>query len=102
MISGLDTAPDVREAVRLAAQSRRIALGITQVDLAARSGVPFGTLKRFERLGEISFSALLAIANALDALDSFHALFSIPETRTLKDVERHANPPKRVRPRRAR
>jgi len=101
MIPALNTAADLREAVRLAAQSRRIALGITQVDLAARSGVPFGTLKRFERLGEISLSALLAIADALDAVDSFHALFPIPKTRTLKDVKRHANPPKRVRRRRA-
>lgn len=99
MLPALDTAPDLREAVRGAARDRRIALGITQVDLAARSGVPLGTLKRFERLGEVSLSALLAIAEALDALDGFHSLFPMPEARTLEEVEAQAARPKRARPR---
>lgn len=98
MLPALDTAPDLSEAVRVAARDRRIALGITQVDLAARSGVPLGTLKRFERLGEVSLSALLAIAEALDALDGFHSLFPMPEARTLEEVEAQAARPKRARP----
>lgn len=99
MLPAFDTAPDLRETMRVAARDRRIALGITQVDLAARSGVPLGTLKRFERLGEVSLSALLAIAEALDALEGFHSLFPMPEARTLEEVEARAARPKRARPR---
>lgn len=102
MFPALDTAPDLRETVRVAARDRRIALGITQVDLAARSGVPLGTLKRFERLGEVSLSALLAIAEALDALEGFHSLFPMPEARTLEDIELQSARPKRVRARKRR
>ena len=98
MIPALDTVPDLREAFRLAARNRRIALGLTQADLAARSGVPLGTLKRFERLGEVSLSSLLALAEALDALEGFHGLFPLPEARTLDEVEAQASLPKRARP----
>ena len=101
MILSINTAKDVRDAVRLAARSRRIALSLTQADLAARSGVPLGTLKRFERMGEVSLSTLLALAEALDVLDGFQALFPPVEARTLSEVERSAHQPRRARARRA-
>ena len=101
MIPNINSATDIQEAVRLAARSRRIALSLTQADLAARSGIPLGTLKRFERMGEVSLSTLLALAEALDALDGFQALFPPVEARTLAEVERQARQPKRARARRA-
>lgn len=97
MISALDTASDLRDRIRLAARHRRLLLGLTQAELAARSGVPLGSLKRFERLGEISFASLLAIAEALEALNGFHGLFPPPEPRSLDDLERQARPPRRAR-----
>lgn len=102
MLPVLDTATDLRETIRMAARQRRIALGITQVELSQRSGVPLGTLKRFERLGEVSLSSLLALAEAIDALEAFHGLFPLPEARTLDEVERQAKPPVRVRARTSR
>ena len=99
MIHSVNTAADAREAIRLAARSRRIALSLTQADLAARSGVPLGTLKRFERMGEVSLSTLLALAEALDALEAFDGLFPPVEARTLAEVERQAERPRRARPR---
>lgn len=39
---------------------------ITQKQLAARSGVSLGSLKRFEQNGEISLQSLTKIAIALD------------------------------------
>ena len=39
---------------------------ITQKQLAARSGVSLGSLKRFEQSGEISLQSLTKIAIALD------------------------------------
>ena len=60
--------------------------------------MPLGTLKRFERPAEISLSSLLAVADAPDALGEFHALFPLPEARTLDEVEARARLPKRARP----
>lgn len=99
MIPALSTASDLRDAVRASARARRLALNMTQTELAARSGVPLGTLKRFERMGEVSLSTLLAIADALDALEGFYGLFPMPEARTLEDVERQSSGPVRARAR---
>ena len=41
---------------------------LTQQDLADKSGVSYGSIKRFERLGKISFESLLKIAEALSRL----------------------------------
>ncbi len=46
----------------------------TQHDLAERSGVSYGSIKRFERLGQISFESLLKIAEVLNRLDEFETL----------------------------
>lgn len=46
----------------------------TQKDLAVRSGVSYGSIKRFERMGKISFESLLKIAEALNRLDEFESL----------------------------
>ncbi|WP_405405045.1 helix-turn-helix domain-containing protein [Paracoccus sp. Ld10] len=99
MLPSFDTATDLRETIRNTARQRRIALGLTQIELSQRSGVPLGTLKRFERLGEISLASLLALAEAMEALEAFHDLFPLPEARTLDDIERQAKPPVRVRAR---
>lgn len=99
MLPGFDTPSDLRETIRNAARQRRIALGLTQAELSQRSGVPLGSLKRFERLGEVSLASLLALAEAVDALEAFHALFPLPEARTLDEIERQVRPPVRVRAR---
>lgn len=49
---------------------------LTQQGLAEKSGVSYGSIKRFERLGQISFESLLKIAEALDRLDDFESLLA--------------------------
>lgn len=49
-------------------------LGWTQQELAERSGVSYGSIKRFERFGKISFLSLLKIAEVLGRLDDFEKL----------------------------
>jgi len=49
---------------------------LTQMNLADRSGVSYGSIKRFERFGKISFESLLKIAEALGRLDEFESLFT--------------------------
>ena len=48
---------------------------ITQKQLAARSGVSLGSLKRFEQSGEISLQSLKKIAIALDMENELEGLF---------------------------
>lgn len=46
----------------------------TQKDLAEKSGVSYGSIKRFERIGKISFESLLKIAEAFNRLEEFESL----------------------------
>ena len=90
LILDLDTPPEMQDRVCAAARSRRLALGLTQSDLAAKSGVPLATLKRFEQKGQISLSGLLALADALNALAGFGALFPAVEATRLEDLDKPA------------
>lgn len=49
-------------------------LGLTQAELAKRSGVSLGSLKRFEQTGEIAFYSLLKLADTLRRLEEFSSL----------------------------
>ena len=47
-------------------KQRRLARNLTQVGLAARSGVPLGTLKKFEGSGSISLVSFIRLLVSLD------------------------------------
>ena len=49
---------------------------ISQKELAARSGVSLGSLKRFEQSGEISLQSFTKLAIALEVEEELEALFS--------------------------
>lgn len=51
--------------------------GLSQQELARRSGVSFGSLRRFESSGEISFESLLKIANVFNRLDDFNHVLEL-------------------------
>jgi transcriptional regulator with XRE-family HTH domain len=55
-------------------KARRLAMNLTQRELAARSGVTFSSLKRFEREGLIALDSLLNLALVLNCLDDFDRL----------------------------
>ena len=88
-----DTPAETAAAIRDAARARRVAMGLSQAELSARSGIAIATLKRFEQSGAGSIATLLAIAEALDALPEFRDLFPAPEPRSLDDLA----PPRRAR-----
>ena len=58
------------------AQDKRLKLNLSQQTLSEKSGVRYGTLKKFEQKGQISLESLLKIALALDELDTFEHLFA--------------------------
>lgn len=67
-------------------KEKRKKLKLTQQDLASRSGVSYASIRRFEASGEISFSSLLKIANALGCLAEFNLLFPNDTLTNLKDL----------------
>lgn len=59
---------------------------ITQKQLAARSGVSLGSLKRFEQSGEISLQSLTKIAIALDVENELKDLFNNVPFASIEEV----------------
>lgn len=59
---------------------------ITQKQLAARSGVSLGLLKRFEQSGEISLQSLTKIAIALDVENELEDLFNNVPFASIEEV----------------
>jgi len=68
------------------AKQLRLARNVTQAELANRSGVSLGSLKRFERTGEISLHNLLRLAIVLNATDGFKQLFVITEYKSVDEI----------------
>ncbi len=70
--SSSDIAAEIAERVK----TRRKEKKWTQEQLAERSGVSFGSYKRFERIHEISLDSLIKIAIALKMEKDFDSLFA--------------------------
>ena len=80
MLSFLPPTPsEMMETLKTKFRQRRKALGYTQSELASRSGVSLGSLKRFERFGHISLESLLKLALVLECFGVFGELCETKE-----------------------
>ena len=70
----LRTVKEVQAGIAGRFKARRLAMNLTQRELAQRSGVTLGSLKRFEREGLIALDSLLNLALVLNCLDDFEKL----------------------------
>jgi transcriptional regulator with XRE-family HTH domain len=70
----LRTVREVQTGIAGRFKDRRLAMNLTQRELAARSGVTWSSLKRFEREGLIALDSLLNLALVLGCLDDFDRL----------------------------
>ncbi len=61
-------------------------LNISQKEMAERSGVSLGSLKRFERSGKISLESLLKLSHLLGRLSDFDKI--LEEKENPDDIER--------------
>ena len=59
---------------------------LSQGELAKRSGVSLGSIKRFELSGQISLESLLKLMHVLNRLDDFDAI--LKPTENLKGIEK--------------
>jgi transcriptional regulator with XRE-family HTH domain len=51
--------------------------GFSQMELAKRSGVSLGSLKRFEHCGQISLESLLKLMHVLNRLNDFNSVLNL-------------------------
>lgn len=76
----------VYELVRREKAARK-AKKLTQKQLAERTGVSYGSIRKFEQTGEISLLSLVKIANALDCLEDFNELFKKPPITDIRNLK---------------
>jgi transcriptional regulator with XRE-family HTH domain len=67
-------------------KSKRLELNITQSELATKSGVSLGSIKRFETKSEISLSHLIMIALVVGSTEEFTSLFDRKTYKSIEDV----------------
>ncbi len=77
---------DINIEIAKKVSARRREKNITQEKLSVNSDVSFGSIKRFERTGEISLSSLIKIAFALGLENDFDLLFSKKGYSSIQEV----------------
>jgi transcriptional regulator with XRE-family HTH domain len=82
-------------AVRL--KNRRLAQNLTLEGLARRSGVALGTLKKFERTGQIALVSFIRLVVTLKDEAALAGLLLEQKFETLDEVLQSGNRPKRGR-----
>jgi transcriptional regulator with XRE-family HTH domain len=77
MISiNMASAQEVQEMIAQKLRARRLDLNLSQQSLSDKSGVSYGSLKKFENTGQISLESLIKLAIILDSIDDFNSLFA--------------------------
>lgn len=84
--SFLKSPQDVNIDLATRVKKRRKEKKITQAMLSRMADVSLGSVKRFERLGEISLSSLVKIAFALGYEDDFDNLFDRKSYSSIQEV----------------
>lgn len=83
--------------IAVRAKAKRLSMDLSQASLSKRSGVSYGTLKKFERTGKISLESMLKLALVLNALDGFGDLFAPLNPITVKSLDELAQDKTRKR-----
>jgi len=68
-------------------KKRRKECGLSQKELSLRSGVSYGSIRRFEAQGDISLRSLLRISTAIACLEDFNGLYTRVHIKNLKEVK---------------
>jgi transcriptional regulator with XRE-family HTH domain len=92
---------DVQEKVAQALKGARLSANLTQEGLASRAGVSLGSLKRFEREGEISLKGLVRLAFALHLEDELGTLFQPKQSTSLDALLQQSKTSQRQRGRKS-
>lgn len=77
---------DINMEIAKRISARRKEQKITQEQLSVQSDVSYGSIKRFERTGEISLSSLIKIAFVLGLEEEFDMLFAKKGYTSIQEV----------------
>lgn len=80
------TPNEISKEIVMRLKKRRKEWHYTQEELSIRSGVSLGSIKRFERIGEISLTSLIKISIVLDCEDDFEALFHQKKYNSIEEI----------------
>lgn len=83
-----ETAEELNQALTLRLKKLRKRRGLSQQQLSERSGVSYGSLKRFESTGQISLLSLTKLALALNCADELRSLFTSVAYNSIEEVVR--------------
>ena len=86
---GITFVSDKRVAQIVAQRLRalRLIANLSQKSLAQRAGVSYGTLRVFEKTGQVSLFHLALLASALGRADDLLGLFKITDSTSLAEEE---------------
>ena len=90
---------EISKALSNRVKQTRIRRSITQEELAERSGVSFGSVKRFEQTGEISLKHLILISKVLRCSEQWDELFSLSNYESMEELLKEKEKGKRMRAR---
>ena len=80
-------------------RTERLALGMTQSDLAGRAGIGANTVSNLEAGRNVGFEAVVRVAMALGRIKELEGLFQ-PKLDSIEDILRYEKSAKRLRTRR--
>ena len=85
-LSNIKTPTNIATEIATNMRARRKEAKLTQAELAKKSGVSLGSLKRFEHQHAIALESLLRIGIALECEDAFRTLFAQRRYNSIQDV----------------
>jgi len=77
---------DIKQGLAHRVRTRRREGKISQAELAGRSGVSLGSIKRFENSGEISLTSLIRVAVVLGYENDFERLFERKNYQSIDEI----------------
>ncbi|MCP1474916.1 transcriptional regulator with XRE-family HTH domain [Pseudomonas sp. EB276 TE3739] len=92
----LSTAAEIVKRICGRLRTERLALEMTQADVAARAGIGVNTVSNLESGRNVGFENLVRVAMVLGRGKEFEVLFQ-PKLETLEDILRYENSAKRQR-----
>ena len=98
-LNHIKTPSEISKALSNRVKQTRIRRSITQEELAERSGVSFGSVKRFEQTGEISLKHLILISKVLRCSEQWDELFSLSNYESMEELLKEKEKGNRMRAR---
>jgi transcriptional regulator with XRE-family HTH domain len=95
MIFSILSSEDIALELASRVKNYRLAQRLTQEGLSSRSGVPFGTLKKFEHTGQIALISFIRLVTALGDEAALENLLLEQKYETLEEVLDVKKKPKR-------